>query len=87
MQRHALPIAGIEYAFRSEVCGRCPHRTPVTGAHGERACQDTCGQYHALPGLVQMASRLDPMIASVPAALRHHMPVTRAAIAWPARRR
>jgi len=87
MRRRSLPIAGIEYAFRTEVCDHCPHRTPVTGANGQRACQDTCGQYHAVPALVEMACRLDPMIASIPEALRHHMPVTRAAVTWPARRR
>jgi hypothetical protein len=73
--------------FRAQVCDHCTHRTPVTGPNGERECQSTCGQYQAVPTLYDIASRLDPMIASVPDALNHHMPVTGGTVQWPARRR
>ncbi len=88
MRSLSLPVTGLEYAFRTQVCDHCSQRTPVDGPNGERACQSACGQYEALPVLYDVASRLDPMIASVPDALKHHMPVTGPIVDWaPARRR
>jgi hypothetical protein len=87
MRRVSLPISGLEYMFRANVCDHCAHRTPVVGERGERDCQATCDQYRALPSLYTAASRLDPMIANVSEALKHQMPVTGGAVNWPARRR
>ena len=87
MRRLSLPISGLQYMFGAEVCDHCTHRSPLSGPNGERECQNTCGQYQAVPALCEMASRLDPMVASVPNALKSHMPVTGGVVKWPARRR
>lgn len=88
MRRFSLPVIGLEYAFRARVCDHCPHRSPVDGPNGHRACQDACGQYQALPALQEVARHLDPMIASVPGALKHHMPTSGPGVNWaPGRRR
>ena len=87
MRRVSLPVSGLEYAFRAQVCDHCTHRTPLNGPNRQRACQDNCGQYHALPALYDVATRLDPMIASVPDALKDHMPTTGPGQTWPAARR
>src|SRR5215218_9546639 len=87
MKRISLPISGLEYKFRHDVCDHCAHRTPVNGPNGQRACQAACEQYHALPVLYAVATRLDPMVASIPDALKDHMPVTGGAVNWPPRRR
>jgi hypothetical protein len=87
MARLALPVSGLQYQFRNQVCDHCAHRTPISGPNHERDCQATCDQYHAVPELFAVASRLDPMIANVPEALKDHMPVTGDGLTWPARRR
>jgi hypothetical protein len=88
MRRLSLPVSGVEYAFRAHVCDQCAHRTPVDGPNGHRACQDACGQYQAVPALLDVARRLDPMIASIPQALKNRMPVRGPGVNWaPGRRR
>ena len=88
MRRVSLPVAGLEYLFRADICDHCPHRTPVNGPHGQRACQSGCAQYEAVPALYDLAQRLDPMVADVSAALKHHMPTSGPGVNWaPGRRR
>jgi hypothetical protein len=87
MARVSLPVNGLQYQFRTQICDHCAHRTPINGPNHARACQTTCGQYHAVPDLFAVASRLDPMIANVSAALKDHMPTRGANLTWPARRR
>ena len=88
MRRLSLPVTGLEYGFRAHICDQCDHRTPVSGPNGQRACQDACGQYQALPALFDVAKHLDPMVASIPRALKNHMPVRGPGVNWgPGRRR
>ena len=87
MRHIQLPISGIEHAFRARVCDSCAHRTPVDGPHNHRACQDNCGQFQSIVPLYQAAAGLDPMIADVPTALKHLMPVAHGPINWPPARR
>jgi hypothetical protein len=82
MRRVSLPLAGLEYMIRSEICDHCPHRTPVNGPNGQRACQSGCAQYEAVPALYDVARRLDPMIANVAETLKHHMPLTGPGVNW-----
>jgi len=88
MRTVSLPVAGFEYMFRAQVCDHCPHRTPVDGPNGHRACQDACGQYLAVPALYDVARRLDPMVGHVTEALKDHMPTSGPGVNWaPGRRR
>ena len=87
MRRQSLPVAGIEHGFRAQVCAHCARGTPAEGPNGRRACEDTCGQFQSIPRLLWAAAWIDPMIGSVPDALKRHMPVTGGAVNWPPRRR
>jgi len=82
MRRVSLPLAGLEYMIRSEICDHCPHRTPVNGPNGQRACQSGCAQYEAVPALYDVARRLDPMIANVAETLKHRMPLSGPGVNW-----
>jgi hypothetical protein len=85
-----LPILqSLEQAFRVHVCNRCPRRSDVVSPEGSfvRGCEADCEQFHALPALQLTAARLDPMVASVPDALRRLMQTSGGKVKWQRRRR
>ena len=86
MERLSLPMSELEFMFRVEVCDHCPQRTPLNGPDGQRACQQTCGQYQAVPRLYEAVRRLNP-IASTSMALRGQVPVSNLGVSGALKRR
>jgi hypothetical protein len=66
-------LQNVEQAVRSQVCIRCPLRTPGTEHYGceqSRPCESGCELFQLLPKLHQTAGHLEPMIGHRPRLLR-----------------
>lgn len=66
----------VKRELRARVCQHCPLRRP--GSPGDRIdtnvpldCEPACELFENLPKLTEFAVRLDPMLRSVDATLRH----------------